>query len=815
MKSVEKRSFVQAVSIVISSALLITAPGLPFYQAAAQLSSPSAAGSAHLVVGGAVRNSALENALGRDFGATQLPVRGLGLLRGPQIAEPAGGRGWISGALDLDRAAFRVLPSRLPSAKPVAALRASAGIVSAISQAARRWTMPSGVLSSPREISRMTFGAASETGARIMDPISGERRIAATGVVSAGPESVLFSEGLTGSDRAGLLRFGISNGGSGEVSIPSPSASRQSVSGPTQTKPSRAKDFLKSLPWMAVGGAVVYALQHFSTLWVPSIFGFVQAAALWGTVSGLPVLGAAVWARHRLSLRDSPRLNGVKRLLSGFMGAYLGTAALIFLKGTGLAAFAGLPLFAWLVPILSGASLWLGKSGFLNKGVGGVLNLGAIYGAFQVSVVAAVAFASAAHPISLGPLVGIMAVAAMMNIAIFLGEIIDSAEKGQAFSKRWLESRRFLAYTWVMIGATFASLSGFSPFWVNYALMLWSFSGTKKVFDIAFFGALGWAAYTGFAAPVAFLVLAFAPERAEMWTRYLLTRIFKKGKGTPSSIGDYQFTPVEKKPAKGKRAHLWLKTGLYFLGFVGYAALAASIIPGWAGSFPKQFLSGLLPVLLSVLAGPWLIQKIFQGQVLEPTTDARAAAVHQVVDRLLKKHQEQNPGKKPLSKAKIIRILKKVMPVPNAFATGAAPRGKGFFRPLIGITEVFEEMIFVPENLWISLSALLAATDVDVKAAQELGAIVEQSKSAGREGVELTRLWQEYQGAAKRFALYRKAIAEVIPGIPEGATPQQVREALDAAYAAPDRDKTFWALGVNVLEGVLSHEINHITHRDM
>ncbi|MBI4385980.1 MAG: M48 family metalloprotease, partial [Elusimicrobia bacterium] len=62
---------------------------------------------------------------------------------------------------------------------------------------------------------------------------------------------------------------------------------------------------------------------------------------------------------------------------------------------------------------------------------------------------------------------------------------------------------------------------------------------------------------------------------------------------------------------------------------------------------------------------------------------------------------------------------------------------------------------------------------------------------------------------------YRAAIADVIPGIPEDATTDQVRQALDAAYAAPDRDKTFWALGVNVLEGVLSHEINHITHRDM
>jgi Zn-dependent protease with chaperone function len=316
-----------------------------------------------------------------------------------------------------------------------------------------------------------------------------------------------------------------------------------------------------------------------------------------------------------------------------------------------------------------------------------------------------------------------------------------------------------------MTGVVFALLTGYAPVWTNYAFMAWMFLGQSKYFDLAYLGALGWAAMTGFAAPVSFLVIAFAPERAAAWTEKLLGLLLRAGQPAPSTRAE----PVkysEDQPERWPRFHHWLKTGLLLGSIAAF---------GWGLAFTvfgvKSFLVNLgIAVALSVLpllASKWIIKKTMQATPMDEREDPEIFGMtRELVGRI--NSERAGHGKAPIPMPEMVNVP---MPVPNAFATGITP-----FHAMVGVTYEMKDMTLNPERTREMLIRMLA----------------------------------EVEPQSKSFRVYRKAVRGSVSGIAEGADPQELIEAVRRAPAAEIK-----ALGVRALRGVVGHELSHVMHRDM
>ncbi|MBI3297653.1 MAG: M48 family metalloprotease [Elusimicrobia bacterium] len=742
---------------VVSAALIVLSPGIASYEAAAQF-----------VVGGAGR--AVSVVPGGQAGAVRTA---------PVTLSPAP----LPTSLSLP-GTLPVLPSVLPSLRPAVAPAASALAVpaaavpaaapraaSAVPAAAKAMTpaaapseatsAPSfrNLLAAPRtvalpvaEIAAMPGGQARDAGASMMDAILG---LKASPAASADP---VPADSSLGTVRRAALSVPTSRPFAGR-SVP-----LNGVADPApQGAVSKALGAVKAVALMAVSGAAVYGAHLAAAALLPAVFGTVPVVAVWAVSSGVLLLPMALWARYRLALRDSPRLSGVKTSLDLLTGAFLGAVAVAVpqvmggaLLATPLVGLAALGGFAAL-----GAAA-AGKDG----GTGGIFGAIAAWGA--LNLIAPLLGTAAASTLTLGGVLGLMALPAMTTISFFLGRIVASAESGRPFAVPGsMQQIRFPAYTWVMTGVVFALLTGYGAVWTNVAFGIWMFLGNTRLFNILFAGAAVWAAATGFAAPITFLVLAFAPERAAMATEWLLGKLLPKGDPAPSTKAE-PIKLAEEGSGDGRwpQFHYWAKTALAIGSLLALGGVMSATVFGL-----KTFLSNL-----GVAAAMSIIPLIFSKKLIklvmkaEPMDEAKDPEVFGIMRELRERINAGRAAKgdKPIPMPEMVNVP---MPVPNAFATGFSP-----FSAMVGVTNEMKDMTLNPERTRAGLIRLMYVSEAN----------------------------------SKQFRVFRRAIRGSIAGIPEGAGPQEIVLALRNADQA-----SLKALGVRTLRGVMGHEFEHVMHRDM
>jgi len=539
----------------------------------------------------------------------------------------------------------------------------------------------------------------------------------------------------------------------------------------------RAVSALTTVGRVALAGGAVFGLQALAAAVLPSVFGLVPIAAVWAVSSGILILPAALYARHRLSLRDSPRLTKVKWVMDIAIGAFLGAvaiaapslAAIVTLKQL---AIAGLPLAG----LVAGRSLGAGAS---------VLDSLATWGA--LAVLPAILGVSAAGIIGVGPLLGMMMLPVMTTLSFFLGSIIHAAESGQPFSVPGsLQKMRFPAYQWVMTGVVFALLTGFSAVYTNPAFMAWQFLGSKSYswdkqaplwknlvgnllnFNTLYLGLLAFTAATAFTSPLTFLVIAFAPERAAVWAEALLGRLLPKAKPAPSTAVKPLADPnaSAEQPTRWPNFHYWLKTGL-LIGSMAAMGFGMGATVFGVASLGKNILIAAAISSISFLFSPWIIKKVMKDTPANENDDPEFFGIMKDLRGLINAKRAEK-GQTPIPMPEMVNDP---LTAPNAYATGRSP-----FHALVGVTSGIKEMLLDGENLRAGIIRLLAASDPDSKA----------------------------------YKVFRMAIAGSIPGVAANATPVQTAEAVKNA-SAEDMKK----LGVRALRGVLSHEFSHVMDRHM
>ncbi|MBI5240741.1 MAG: cold shock domain-containing protein [Elusimicrobia bacterium] len=534
---------------------------------------------------------------------------------------------------------------------------------------------------------------------------------------------------------------------------------------------------LTTIGRVALAGGAVFGLQALAVTFAPAIFGLVPVAAVWAVSSGALLLPVALYARYRLSLRDSPRLTKVKWVLDLSIGAFLGAVAIAAPSFAAIVsleqlAAAGLPLAG----LVAGRTLG-GGSSFLD----GLATWGSL------AVLPAFLGAAAAGIIGIGPMLGMMMLPVMTTLAFFLGRIIFSAETGRPFSVPGsLQKLRFPSFQWVMTGVVFALLTGFSAVYSNYAFFAWQFLGSKSWgwdkgaplwknlvynvlnFNTLYLGLFAFTAATAFTSPLTFLVIAFAAERAANWTEVLLGKLLPKAAPAPSTTVKPLADPDtgSDKPGRWPKYRYWLKTGL-LIGSMAVMGFGMGMTVFGLVSLGKNL------AIAAVLAG---IPFFFATKIIKlimktkPADEVQDAEFFSVIRELRERINARRAakGQKPIPMPELVNDP---LEAPNAYATGRSP-----FHALVGLTKVLREMTFVPENVRSGVIRLLAASDPDSKA----------------------------------FKVFRKAIRGSIPGVAADAGPVPVAEAVRAADPA-DLKK----LGTRALRGVMAHELSHVMDRHM
>lgn len=524
---------------------------------------------------------------------------------------------------------------------------------------------------------------------------------------------------------------------------------------------SKALGFVKSLATMGAAGALVYGAHLAAAAFLPSVFGMVPLAAVWAVSSGVLLLPLSLYSRYRMGLRDSKRLQGVKLSYDLMTGAFLGavavavpqilTGAILSAPMIGLAAIGGLAM--------------AGAMAAKGEGTGGIWNAIAAWGA--LNLLAPLIGTAAAAPLTLGGLFGLLALPAMTTLAFFLGRIIHSAETGRPFAVPGsVQQIRFPAYTWVMTGVVFALLTGYSAVWTNVAFGLWMFLGNTRLFNILYGAAFAWAAFTGFAAPVTFLVIAFAPERAAMLAEKLLGRLLPKGEAARSTQGAAPKLASETHDGRWPRFNYWLKTGLAIGSLLALGTVMSATVFGFSTFAVNLGIAGALSVIPLIFSKK-IIKAVMKATPMSESEDPEVFGIMRELRERINAARTAK-GQKPIPMPEMVNVP---MPVPNAFATGRSP-----FAAMVGVTAEMKDMTLNPERTRAALIRLMYAADPNTK----------------------------------QFKVFRRAIRGSIPGISESAGPQEIVQALQKADRAAVK-----ALGVRALRGVMGHEFEHVMHRDM
>lgn len=767
-----KRIIAASVSL---SLILVSAP-LPAWSQVSSAMNGAASGVSGSAAG-AVRVS----------GVPQLPMTAMslsapalsGALSAPMANSPVPGanqRAPISAASPVEQR------QALAIAQPLAA-EAPAPLAAAAAQGpSSKAAALSPVTADPKSLAAARLDVAEAAGSIQKGSTSNSRWAAARmmdrllGVEEAGEREPIV-EGLP---PAGILSAGLSpasaSQGASRAAVPAPGASENA---PRRSKLGGA---LKTVATFAAGAALTIGLQMAAVALFPAIFGVVPVAAVWAVSSGLLLFPVALYARYRLAKRDSPRLNKVKLILDLSLGAFAGAAA-IAVPSLGLVlSTAGVLTAA--TPLLAVAGgRWFGSNSLADT----VLTW-AVLG-FTPAVVGV---ASAAGLIGLAPIVGLMMLPVMTTVAFFLGRLIHSAETGAPFSVPGsMQKIRFPSFQWVMIGVVFALLTGYSAVYTNVAFGVWTLLGgrsgnavstlrvnsvwtfLKKVlsyitFNRLYFALFAYTAFTGFASPLTFLVIAFAGERASVWTDKLLGRILPKAAPAPST----RTAPVEDPsklddaPPKWPAFHYWAKSFLMLGSMAGIGVLLSFTVFGVTSLLTNL---GIAAVLAFV---PFFFAKKIIKLVMKakPTTKEQDPEFFEIMEGL---RDRINAGRRAKGKKEIPmpEMVIDPMDAPNAYATGRSP-----FAAMVGVTRGIKAMTLEPEIVRDGVVRLIAATDA----------------------------------GSKEFKVFRRAIAGSLTGVPADAKPSE----LAAIVLKADRSE-LKALGVRMLRGVLSHEFSHVMDRHM
>jgi Zn-dependent protease with chaperone function/MFS family permease len=634
------------------------------------------------------------------------------------------------------------------------------------------------VTADAKSLAAARLDVAAAAGAIEKGPVSSSRFAAARmmdrllGLEESGEREPIV-EGLP---PAGILSAGLApasaSGRSGRLQVPSPNGSDEN--GPRHSKLGGA---VRMAATFAAGVGVAIGLQIAAVALLPAIFGVVPVAAVWAVSSGVLLFPLALYARYRLAKRDSPRLNKVKTIMDFALGAFVGAVAIAVPSAGVVLSSAGLLTAALPLAAVAGGR-WLGGSTLADS----VLTWAALGLA-----PALVGVASAAGLIGLSPIIGLMALPAMTTIAFFLGRLIHSAETGAPFSvPGGLQKIRFPSFQWVMIGVVFGLLTGFSAVHTNIAFLAWNFLGSREIkwnkdgsilkklsgvllsFDTLYLGLLAFTAFTGFASPLTFLVIAFSGERAAVWTERLLSRLLPKAAAAPSTKEAPVADPdlLVDRPPKWPAFHYWAKSFLMIGSMAAAGVLLSVTVFGVTSLLTNLGIASVLAFIPFFFAKK-IIKVMMKAQ---PTTKEQDPEFFEIMEGLRDKinADRRAKGKKEIPMPEMVIDP---MEAPNAYATGRSP-----FAAMVGVTKGIKAMTLDPEIVRDGVVRLIASSDA----------------------------------GTKEFKVFRRAIAGSVTGVPADATPSQVA----AAVLKADRSE-LKALGVRMLRGVLSHEFSHVMDRHM
>ncbi|MBI5882926.1 MAG: M48 family metalloprotease [Elusimicrobia bacterium] len=769
---------------LIASVLVLLAPGIPAYAAGAsvvravpavnnaingsagavRLSAPSFSGTPASWTGSALPlQSALPGiTVAAPFQATPDSTR---FNPAPSLAVPVGAPAAVPNVLsEAAPVTPAAIPAQLQQAAPGQEAEGKQGAPGINELLSEKETLQL----SAGQAASMKEGDARATGEKIMDRILG-RRSAGTVELLAAPQDI---------EDASLVSVTLSKVSDTQAV----QASKTEVPSPVQPQgfAKKAVGLVTTILRMAGSAGAVLGLQHLAVTFLPAVFGLLPAAAVWAVGSGILLLPAALYARYRLSLRDSPRLTKVKWMMDLSIGALIGAAVLAAPGFAAFAAFSGAQLAMAALPLMG---LSAGRTLAAMPLADNLMTWGAL------ALLPAVLGLAAAGTLGLGPILGMLALPVMTTVSFFLGRIIFSAESGRPFSVpgNALQKMRFPAFIWVMTGVVFALLTGYGAVYSNWAFVAWNFLGSREPakwdshkplwsnllsfvlnFNTLYFGLLAFNIATGFASPLMFLTLAFSVERASHWAERLLVKFLPRAQPAPSTLAAPAADP-DVQPAAAKpwpKYYYRIKTGLLIAAMAGGAIAMAATVFGFLALGKFLLIAGAITAA-QVLASTWLIKKVMKAQPAHEATDPEFfALVRELRDRI--NAERAAKGKKAIPMPEMVITP---MGVPNAFATGRSP-----FKAMVGITPEIKDMLLNPDSLRESLPALIKASDP----------------------------------AGKPYQVFRKAIAKYLPGVQADATPEQL---LAAVAQAEDADLA--KLGYQGLRGVLAHEMSHVMDRHM
>lgn len=590
---------------------------------------------------------------------------------------------------------------------------------------------------------------------------------------------VLPSPGTLSENTNGLIAND-GRGGAGVKKNPPPPGGNNGKNSAPSGGEGRSKlwGFAKAVGRVALAAGAVVGLQVLSAAALPAVFGLVPVAAVWAVSGGVLLLPAAVYARYRLAKRDSPALDKTKVALDLFIGAYVG-GLLIAAPSLGIVLATGQSAVVLTAAAAGGVGLAMSRSSSLGF-VDMLLGWGALV------VIPAVAGVLTVGTIGLGSIAAMAALPAMATVAFFLGRLINSAESGQPFSVPGaMQKIRFPSFQWVMTGVTFALLTGYGAVHSNLAFIAWTLFGNKTNtrwdknrsafknilafatdFNVLYAGLLAWTAATGFASPLTFLVIAFAPERAAHWTERLLVRLFPKRDPAPSTKPEPPADDSSFKPKHWPAYHHWLRTGLVIAGIFAAGMLMGTTVFGfsalWKAAIPAAAMA-VIPLLIS----NWLVKKMMKAQPADEGEDPEFFSIMKELREKINAKRRAR-GKKEIPMPELVVVP---MEAPNAFATGRSP-----YKATVGQTYGIKQMLLDPETARAGIARLIAAADESGKA----------------------------------FKVFRKAIARSVSGVTASSGKQEVAQAILRADEAQLK-----ALGYRMLRGVHAHEFSHVMDRHM
>jgi len=700
----------------------------------------------------------------RGVPATSAPGAQSGALRlGSQVQIPSLGAtvapltaGFVPSAV----------PSALPESMPLADVSA-APIAASVESVA---VVP--VADSPIVAAQ---GQLSETGKELAAPAAKpestlERLFAGAlgrAVLGSEPVAALAARAAVPS---GLERASLRPGSSANLIPSAPNGA------PSASRGSKVLGVFKALGLFALGASAAVGLQLGAVALAPALFAVVPVAAVWAVSGGVFLFPVGLYARYRLSRRDSPRLSKIKTVMDLALGAYTGA---LFIAAPSLAV------------VLGGASLLAATApaaGFLS-GLAArgnpLLDSVMIWGALGLTPL--VMAAAATGGLALAPILGMMALPAMTTIAFFLGRAITAAEKGLPFSVPGsIQKIRFPSFQWVMTGVVFALLTGYSAVHANMAFFAWQFLSFRQPtawdkakplwknllnkaanFDLLYLGLLAFTAATGFTSPLTFLVIAFSGERAAVWTEKLLTRFLPRAKPAPSTEAAPVADPLQfNKPSRWPQFHYWAKFAALLGSMVGVGVMTGITVFG-LHSLMTSFIPAVVISFIPFFFAQQIIKALMKSTPAEEAQDPEFFSIMRDLRERINVDRRAK-GKKEIPMPEMVIDP---MPLPNAYATGRSPS-----KALVGVTVGIKAMTLDAENVRDGVARLVSSIPADSKA----------------------------------FKVFRLAVAGSVAGVSLEATPAEVQSAVLKA------DKTeLKALGVRMLRGVLGHEFSHVMDRHM